>query len=49
MLSGSEVVLSLFIGSSLTAISLFLHLRRQPSLLAVRVPLTDQKVRPDAR
>ncbi|PIL17994.1 hypothetical protein P775_22150 [Puniceibacterium antarcticum] len=49
MLSGSEVVLSNFIGSNLTAMSLFSHLRKKYTVLAVRMTLTDQKVRPDAR
>jgi hypothetical protein len=49
MLPGNEVVLSVDIGSGLTAKSLFSHLRKQPTVLAVRMPLTDQKVRPDAR
>ena len=49
MLSGGEVVLSDFIDSSLTAKSLFSHLREQPTVPAVRMLLTNQKVRLDAR
>lgn len=49
MLSGSEIVLSVFVGIGLTAMSLFSHLRKQPTVLVVRMTLTDQKVRPNAR
>ncbi len=49
MLSGNEVVLSAFVGSSLTVLSLFSHLSKQATVLAFRITLADQKVRPDAR
>ena len=49
MLPGNEVVLSVDIGSGLTAKSLFSHPREQQTVPAVRMLLTNQKVRPDAR
>lgn len=48
MLLGSELMLSNFIVSSLTAMSLFSHLCKQPTVLSVRMTLTDQEDRSDA-
>lgn len=49
MLSGSEVVLSVFIGSRLPAMSLFSRLRNYPTVLAFGTPVINQKVCPDVR